>query len=377
MNSDKNIVIVGAGLAGLTSAIHLSKFGHQVTIIDKGSFPRHKVCGEYISNEVRQYLEFLGLDIDGLGARKIDTLMFSSNSGKQVVCKLPMAGFGLSRFTMDDELFKIAISQGCEFIEDAVTEVELRDGVFKIKLGSGDEICAAQVLGCYGKRSNLDLNLDRPFAKKLSPWLGVKMHYKGKIDSNVVGLHNFDGGYCGVSEVENGIVNVCYLADYESFKKFRNPVSYQTEVMSVNPNLKHIFETMQPMFDKAITIGQISFEKKTAVHNHILMVGDAAGLIHPLCGNGMAMAIHSGKIAAELLMDFVDGKIADRETFESEYEKRWTKNFASRLKAGRLLGRLLERRTLSDIVLKLVATSPFFLRQIISRTHGKYISVTE
>ncbi len=377
MNSEKNIVIVGAGLAGLTSAIHLSKLGHNVTLIDKSDFPRHKVCGEYISNEVRPYLDWLGIDVGKMGAKNIDTLLFSSNSGKSVSTKMPLGGFGLSRFALDDALFQIAVGKGCKFIQDSVVSIVFSDGIFVTNLSNGSEIKSLVVLGCFGKRSNLDLSLKRPFAQKLSPWLAVKMHYSGKIDGNVVGLHNFKGGYCGVSEVENGIINVCYLADYDSFKRFRNPLSYQQEIMAANPKLKMIFQTMTPIFDKPITIGQISFEKKYPVWNHILMVGDAAGLIHPLCGNGMAMAIHSGKIASENVDGFIKEKITNRDDMEKTYEKIWKKTFSKRLKAGRMLGKLLEKQKLSDIVLTIVAASPMLLKKIISRTHGKSILVAK
>ena len=67
------IVILGGSLAGLTAAIHLSKLGHQITVVEKNEYPKHKVCGEYISNEVVEYFNWLGLDNVLSQSHPIDT----------------------------------------------------------------------------------------------------------------------------------------------------------------------------------------------------------------------------------------------------------------------------------------------------------------
>src|SRR6185503_11517226 len=85
-----------------------------------------------------------------------------------------------------------------------------------------------------------------------------------------------------------------------------------------------------------VAISQISFDKKNLVEDHILMVGDAAGMITPLCGNGMSMALHASKIAAEQIQNFLSG-IISRETMEKNYVAQWNKLFANRLKMGRAL----------------------------------------
>ena len=125
------------------------------------------------------------------------------------------------------------------------------------------------------------------------------------------------------------------------------------------------------VFDKPLAISQISFSEKNPIENHLLMIGDTAGLIHPLCGNGMAMAIHSAKIASELVSDFKNNKISNRRTLEFEYTKRWNKNFRKRLQMGRYLGKLLQQPRLINIFLKIFVKMPFLLPIIIKRTHGK------
>jgi len=79
-------------------------------------------------------------------------------------------------------------------------------------------------------------------------------------------------------------------------------------VLYQNKYLKAIFEHSHRLFESPLSISQLAFGVKEAVLDHVLMIGDTAGLIHPLCGNGMGMAIHSAKICAELLADFFQGK---------------------------------------------------------------------
>tara|TARA_R110000868_G_scaffold15443_10_gene70441 strand:- start:3429 stop:4037 length:609 start_codon:yes stop_codon:yes gene_type:complete len=201
----------------------------------------------------------------------------------------------------------------------------------------------------------------------------VKGHYLGNFQDNLVGLHNFEGGYCGVSKVENNQINICYLCNYETFKKYKNTEDYQNNVIAKNPFLKNIFDTSTLLFEKPLTISQVSFDKKKTVENHILMVGDTAGLIHPMCGNGMAMAIHSAKIASELIEKYLNNEIKSREELEQKYQKQWNVNFKARLKAGRFLSTILQKQKLSDILLRILVEFPFLLSVIIKKTHGKPI----
>ena len=93
---------------------------------------------------------------------------------------------------------------------------------FRISTLTEKTYTARIVVGAYGKRSSLDKLLKRPFFLANSPWIGVKAHYRADFPDNLVALHNFDGGYCGLSQVENKVVNGCYLTNYASFKKHKN-----------------------------------------------------------------------------------------------------------------------------------------------------------
>lgn len=375
MTDLKEVLILGGGLAGLTAAIHLSKLGIQVTIIEKNKYPKHKVCGEYISNEVLPYFDWLGIDIAKLEPTSIKKFQFSSQSGTTITANLPLGGFGISRYALDYHLYTIAISLGCIFVQETVENVVFKEDEFKVTTADGTLFKSKVVLGAFGKRSNIDVKLNRNFIQKKSHWLAVKAHYSGDFPNDLVGLHNFDGGYCGVSKVENNAINICYITNYEAYKSYKNNEEFQKRVLNQNPHLKKIFENCTIIFEKPISIGQIAFDKKEAVENHILMIGDTAGLIHPLCGNGMAMAIHSAKIASEAVSNFFESNCTSRAALEMKYKSQWKFHFEKRLKMGRLLASILQQPRISSILMRTLVKFPFLLSIIIKKTHGKTIII--
>lgn len=366
------ITIIGGGLAGLTAAIDLLNRNYTVVVIEKNAYPKHKVCGEFISNEVLPYLKELGLDIAILQPSNIHKAQISTHSGKIINSKLPLGGFGISRYALDNYLYKKVLDLGGKVVKDSVTSITFLDSIFTIATQSNTNFQSKIVLGAFGKRSNLDIELNRKFIQQKSPWLGVKAHYSGNFPNDLVGLHNFKGGYCGVSKVENNIINICYLVQYESFKNYKNIADFQEKVMCKNKNIATIFKESKLLFENPLTISQISFEDKPKIESHILMLGDSAGLIHPLCGNGMAMAIHSAKIASNLVADFLQDKIT-RAKMEANYNAIWNKTFKKRLQFGKFLSKLLLHSFLSKITMHFLNVFPFLLPIIIKKTHGKPI----
>jgi len=375
MHSETEILIIGGGLAGLTAALHLNKLGLNVILIEKDTYPHHKVCGEYISNEVLPYLKWLGLDIESLAPALISDLLFTSLSGQSLQNKLPLGGFGLSRYSIDYYLYTELIKRKVKVVYDRVVQINFSDNQFIVETATALFV-APYVVGAYGKRSAIDVKLNRAFINKQSPYLAVKAHYKADFPNHIVSLHNFEGGYCGVSKVEENRLNICYLANYESFKKHKNIVAYQENVLYKNSHLKAILENAESLFEMPLTISQISFEAKEPVYNHILMTGDTAGLIHPLCGNGMAMAIHSAKIVSTLLHQKIEGKIPSRHVLEQNYISQWNKEFKNRLKMGRILSSLLKNNAFERFTMNTLSKMPFLLNSIIKQTHGKPIITT-
>jgi flavin-dependent dehydrogenase len=366
-----DILIIGGGLAGLTAAIHLSRGGAEVTLLDKNEYPGHKVCGEYLSNEVLPYLQSLDTDPLKIGAKIISRLLLSTATGKTTETKLPSGGMGIGRYALDYFLFQQAEHNGCLVIKDTVTGINFENENFKVTTKEGKEFFAKIVIGAYGKRSNIDVNLHRQFIKNKSPFIAVKNHYQGDFPDDLVALHNFKGGYCGISKIETGHINVCYLANYQTFQQYKNIEHYQQEVLCKNKLLRVFFENSTPVFEQPLTISQVSFSNKTAVENHIIMCGDAAGMIHPLCGNGMAMAIHSAKIAAELVLDYFNKKITSRQELEITYSKKWNTVFKKRIATGRVIQTFFGKDSLAQIMMYGLTRIPGILPAIIRQTHGK------
>ncbi|WP_104381139.1 NAD(P)/FAD-dependent oxidoreductase [Sphingobacterium sp. HMA12] len=369
MAVNPDVIIIGGGLAGLTSALHLTRQGLKVTLIEKHSYPHHKVCGEYLSNEILPYLCWLNVNINELHPTHIQHLKFTAQNGKSAQVRLPLGGIGVSRYCLDDFLYHKAKANGCAIVIASVSGISFSDDIFEVSIQ--DQVLRAKiVLGAFGKRSNIDQVLARDFMKRTSKWMAVKAHYSGDFPDGQIALHNFPGGYCGISKVEHNTINLCYLTDVEIFKKYKNVVDHQKNVLSKNSQLKYFFDHNTLLFDKPLTISQISFEQKKVVEDHILMIGDAASLIHPFCGNGMAMAIHSAKIASELIVDYCAGKITSRKGLEKRYINQWRKNFAIRLFFGRILAKVLRYKVGVRVLMRIAALFPAVLTWIIKRTHG-------
>lgn len=370
-----DVIIVGGGLAGLTSAIHLSMLNLSVLVVEKNSYPKHKVCGEYISNEVLPYLEFLHVDVFKLGAKKINKFQLSTTKGKLISAALPLGGFGISRYCLDQALANKAIKNGVEILQDTVEDIRFLNDAFSVDTKNNKTFTSKIAIGAYGKRANLDVKLNRTFIDTKSPYLAVKTHVKGDFKGDLVALHNFEGGYCGVSKVENNSINLCYITNFKTFKKYKNIEEFQQKVVFKNTHLKAVFNKTTPLFEKPLTISQISFEKKKPVENHILMCGDTAALIHPLCGNGMSMAIKSAQIASLLIIDFFNAQTPNRDSLEKQYNKAWNKAFKSRLKTGRIVAKLFNEPKISEILMQVLKWFPFILPHIIKRTHGKLMTI--
>ena len=370
-NVDFDVLIIGGGLAGLTNAIHLSKENVKVLLIEKNNYPKHKVCGEYISNEVLPYLFSLDIDPFKFGAQKITRFLLSTPKSKSIEAKLPLGGFGISRYTLDAALAKKAQENGVHIIKDTVSDIHFSNDCFQVSTKSKQHFIAEVVIGAYGKRDAIDKKLKRNFIKNESPFVAVKTHVKGYFPRDLVALHNFNGGYCGVSKVENDVINLCYITSYKSFKKFKNIEEFQQNVVFKNNHLNEIFKNTEPIFSKPLTISQVSFSQKEPVENHIIMSGDTAGMIHPLCGNGMSMAIRSAQFASNLIIAYINGNIASRNELESQYRKAWNNEFKKRLKVGHIAASLFEMRHFSELALFGLKNFPSIMPKIIKQTHGK------
>ncbi len=364
-------MVIGGGLAGLVSALGLARAGLQVALVEKKAYPFHRVCGEYISNEALPYLRRLGVQISRLAPARISRFMLTSPTGNALHAKLDLGGFGLSRYTLDHYLYELAQQQGVEFVlQQTVQQVNFDQNEFTTHLSNGKSINAQVVIGAFGKRSNLDRQLQRGFFKARSPYVGVKYHIKYDFPRDLIALHNFNDGYAGTSAIEDGKYCLCYLTTRDNLKKHGSIPAMEQAILYRNPHLRSIFEEAEFLYPQPEVINEISFATKTCVENHMLMCGDAAGMITPLCGNGMAMAIHAAKIATDQThLYFAGGR--SRQELEQQYTLAWQNQFASRLRLGRTVQQLFGGPLLSEAAVGLLKTVPPAVRLIMRQTHGK------
>lgn len=371
-NNTFDVAVLGGGLAGLTSAIRLSQSGKRVLLIEKKDYPRHKVCGEYVSNEVLPLLLKLGWDPFNSGAMAMKRFQLTAPSGQSVFTSLPLGAFSISRFTMDFELYKLALQSGATILTNlAAKKVERHRDYSEIITARG-RFSAKLVIGAFGKTSNLEVAGGSEVKKGLKGYVGVKRHVKADFPDDLVALHNFSGGYCGVSRVENNLVNICYLAKASDVHRSGGIAAFEKHFLFKNPHLADILSKAEDVFDRPLAISNFSFGAREAVFNGVFMAGDAAGMITPLCGNGMAMAITAGYELAGILNDGLQSGVSP-EVMEAEYSKRWKGRFSRRLWWGNQLQRLMGKPLVSNAALSVCNLIPSLAPAIIEQTHGETV----
>lgn len=374
IKTDFDVSIIGGGLAGLALSIQLKNRGCKVVLFEKEQYPFHKVCGEYISLESWDFLISLGLPLDNMDLPIIKKLIVSSPDGNCLQHSLKLGGFGISRYTLDNELKKIAVENGIALHDHCkVDDVSFKGSHFELQTSLGvftSRVCC----GSFGKRSNIDVKLKRDFIhqknNKLNNYIGVKYHLKIDGPADTIALHNFKDGYCGISKIEDDKYCLCYLTNAANLKLNNNSIpAMEKNLLYKNKHLKNIFENSEMLYKSPVTISQISFSKKTQVENHMLLLGDAAGMITPLCGNGMSMALHSSKIANSCIEDFLQGRIT-RKGMENEYAKSWSKTFAKRLVTGRLIQSMFGKEWTTNKFISVMKQFPGLTNSLIRKTHG-------
>ena len=376
ITSHKRIAIVGGGLAGLSLAILCAQSGLKVHVFEKGSYPSHKVCGEYISMESWNFLTLqLGIDLASHELPQIRKLLVTSHTGLELHADLPLGGFGVSRYLIDMLLYQKALELGVDIqTHCSISLIEREAGHFVLKDQDHNIYHSDLCVSAHGKRSNVDHILQRSFfvnSKEKHNFVAVKYHVRSDAPSDTIALHNFDGGYCGFSKIEGDLYCLCYLTTAHNLKKHGSIEKMEQEVLFKNPKLKQIFDTCVFVWDKPLTISQINFSNKDLVKNHILFIGDAAGVIQPLCGNGMSMAMHS----AYILHDVITKSLHTRCLIEIEntYIQEWNRTFGTRLYVARALSKLFGKKLSTQLAIALLKKTPQLTRKVIQLTHGKEI----
>ncbi|MEY2977347.1 MAG: NAD(P)/FAD-dependent oxidoreductase [Prochlorotrichaceae cyanobacterium] len=340
-----DVIIIGAGLAGCSTAIQLAQRGHQVLLLEQQRYPTHKLCGEFLSVEVLATFDFLGISeaVEKAGAVPIHRSLVTTTTGQSFASSLPGVALGLSRYHLDLSLLQRAAAVGVTCQEGAlVTGVTgTLDQGFTVTTPQ-DHFTARMVIGAYGKRSRLDRTLQRPFLQRSAPFVAFKGHYRGVEFPASVELHAFPGGYCGLSPIEEGQVNICWIAHKDALSSptqddsapqtspVTHPILYQ------NPRLADRLNTLSSVRGSTQALTQITFALKEKFHHDIWMLGDTAGMIAPLCGDGMAMALRSSELAVPLAHAFLQNELRTV-TLKERYTRQWNQEFKTRLSLGRLM----------------------------------------
>jgi flavin-dependent dehydrogenase len=368
-SSKYDCAIIGGGLAGLTLSIQLAQNGHQVILFEKNKYPFHKVCGEYISLESWDFLNSLGLPMAELSLPIIKTIHVSAPNGFIIHSPLDLGGFGISRFYLDNLLFKKAKELGVTVLDNTKVLDVKQHGELYVVSTNDDSYQSKLVCGSFGK-------INPPFiaqqkVTEKGKYIGVKYHIKTDLPAHIIELHNFKDGYCGISKVDNDTYCLCYLTTTKNLRLHQNDIKRLEEnILYENPYLKKYFTESEILYEKPLVISQISFEKKQTYQLGIIMLGDSAGAIAPLCGNGMSIAMRSSKILAKQIDSFLKNNISKIELIQN-YTDEWNQNFSSRIKIAYYLQHLFGKKTTTYWSLKLLNYSPKLFKRIISLTHGQ------
>lgn len=328
LNPKFKVLITGAGPAGASLAIRLAERDFRVCLIERDRFPRHKLCGEFISPECLKHFGELGV-LDSMlaaGGERIAETVFYAGDGKSV--RVPSEWFGgaggalsLSRAEMDSRLTEKARSVGVEFLEETqivgiLTENETIRGVkAKNKNGETWEITAdlfvdatgrASVLGKLAEKSkirNPELKVQNPKFKIQNRLVGFKTHLKNaELEKNRCEIYFFAGGYGGLSRVENELANHCFLVKADLVKKFHGDADEIVQrVIFQNARARETLRNAAPVFDwLAVSVDGFGVKNLNPSKN-LFSVGDAAAFIDPFTGSGMLMALESAEILANCL----------------------------------------------------------------------------
>lgn len=356
-----DVAIIGAGIAGSTLAILLAQQGKNVIVFEKENYPKHKVCGEFVSMESYSFFQSLGLPMEDWNLPIITNLKLTSEKGTVLRSSMETGGFGISRYKLDQALVNLMEDNGVTVLLDTkVSQVTDNRVSF-----SSHAIKADLIIGAHGKYSP-GYTLDK-IDKRGKNYIGVKYHIKGDFIADEIVLHSFDGGYCGMSQIEDDKYCLCYLIEAEKLKANGNNIAeMEKKVLFNNSHLKEVLRKAKFLWDKPLVISNVKFDKKRTEQNSILFCGDAAGSISPLSGNGMTIAAKSALILSQLI-----DKDLNHSQLMFNYNKHWNRQFGSKISKAKLLNRIMLNPKTHDLVLKLLKNIKPLRIKVINDMQGK------
>jgi flavin-dependent dehydrogenase len=276
-----DLAVIGAGPAGCAAAITAAKRGLKVLLLDATQYPRHKVCGEFVSAESAEVLRYLlAEDAQHLfAAPRISNAKLHA-AGRSCTIPLVSSAYSIPRIILDDALWRRAQSQGIDCRIDRAAEIVPVNGGFLIK--ASQTYGARHVINATGRWSRLTTRTTR------QPWIGLKAHFAAETDESV-DLYFWKHGYCGVQTVAPGILNACALVRQGTAKDLSS-VFAADQLLATRANGWR--QTTECFATAPVYLGPGS-----PVIDGILQVGDAAGFVDPFVGDGISLALRSGVLA--------------------------------------------------------------------------------
>jgi len=298
-------LIIGGGPAGASLAVRLAAAGRRVRLIEAQTGPHEKVCGEFLSFEAERYLGEVGVDPLALGATMVDTMALC-HGARRASAALPFRALSLSRHVMDAALLSAAADAGAIVSYGRrAAGLERTGSGWCVRLVDGEVIDAARVVLATGKH---DLRgWGRP--PGLQPDLiGFKQHWRlapaeAAALRGSVELHLFPGGYAGLQPTANGMANLCLVVRGAAFAAAgRSWARLLMVLAAASPALEARLRGAEPETLKPFAIASIPYGHVRRRGDGLWRLGDQAAVIPSLAGEGISIALHSGRLAAEAML---------------------------------------------------------------------------
>ena len=297
-------LVIGGGLAGAMAALRLAAAGRDVLLLEKERGAHHKVCGEFLSPEAADYLRMAGIDPLRLGASPVESLRLSVKHSV-VQTRLPFRALSLSRCVLDAAMVARAEGADCEVRRGAAVERLSHDGGhWTAQLANGQTESAHNAFLANGKHDLRGWN--RP-AGRQNDLVGFKMHWRLRPEQTTalrrfMDLFLFEGGYGGLALVEADIANLCFVIRRSRLRRIGDWQALLSALCEENALITERLTGAQPLWDRPLAISSIPYGYLPESDCGVWRLGDQAAVIPSFTGDGMAIALHSGALAAQMYL---------------------------------------------------------------------------
>ena len=300
-------LVIGGGLAGAMTAMRLAQAGREVLLIEKERTAHHKVCGEFLSPEAVAYLRGAGVEPMRLGAERLRRLRLVAGE-RSVEAELPFAALSLSRRLLDEALLAKAEEAGCAVRRGVAATGLMKDrNGWRAELADGGRLRAASVFLATGKHDLRGWNRERARDAAQSDFVGFKLHWRlaaAAADTlrDAMELFLFRGGYGGISLIEDGAANLCLVVRRRDLQAAGGWTGLLLRICAANGTLRRRLDGAEPKWERPLAVGWIPYGFLARSADGAWRLGDQAAVIPSFTGDGMAIALHSGALAAEMYL---------------------------------------------------------------------------